>query len=140
VWAKAASAGTTADLIEAGIESMVFDGRSAALKLATRTSQLAVHVMEMETSGTFVKIVNVLRAKKVAARNRASRSQGRSARDWDLPYCPARDRAEYEGPDTGGDRAAKLGCAKSSTRNAAHSHLGAEVGTKPPSGADCQHR
>ncbi len=65
--AEAASAGATADLIEAGINNVVFNGRSATLKLTTRASQFAVHVVEMDASGALVKIVNVLRAEKVVA-------------------------------------------------------------------------
>ena len=64
VRAQLAAAGTARNIVEARIDGMVFNGRTAALPLAAGLRQLAVHVDEMARTGALVQIVHILRAQK----------------------------------------------------------------------------
>ncbi len=59
--------GQRRDLVEAGVDGVVFDGRAAALALAARFGELSVHVDKVARAGALVQVVDVLRAEKVAA-------------------------------------------------------------------------
>jgi hypothetical protein len=73
---------------ETAINGMVFDGRTAALALATGLGQFAVHVDQANGTGALVQVIHILRAEKEAAaelRFELRHRDVRGIRQGDLP-------------------------------------------------------
>ncbi len=94
VGAQARAAGAAAHLVEAAIDGAIFDRRPAALGLAVRLVQFAVHVHHASGAGALVQVVDILRAEKEAvAQLRFQLGEG-DVRRIGLGHSPAARRLE----------------------------------------------
>ena len=121
VGTQAAAAGAAADLGQAGVDGVVFDGRAAALALAAGFGQFAVHVDQATRAGALVQVVHVLGAEKEAVADALLKLGQRDVRGIGLGLCCRRRGARSRTAHTSaGLRSQASGVQTSSMRLPAH--------------------
>ena len=115
------AAGAAANLIKAAIDGAILNRRPAAIALAMRLAEFAVHVHKPLRAGPLVQVVHILRAEKEAVAELPFQLSQSHVRRIRLGLCARRPPRRVELPDPPGIRSQASGVQTSSTRLPAQS-------------------